>query len=221
VSVQDEAKRAAAKQAVDRIESGMVVGLGSGSTSALAVDELARRLASGALRDIVGVPTSAATQEQATRLGILLGTLEEYPQLDVTLDGADEVDPDGNLIKGLGGALLREKMVATASRRLVIMVDPTKLVPRLGTRCPLPVEVVTFGAGSHAATIRALGGEPVLRMAGGQPYRTDEGHLLLDCRFAAGIADPLAVQSVLRGRPGIVDTGLFLGFRPEVVVGRP
>jgi ribose 5-phosphate isomerase A len=198
----------------------MIVGLGSGSTSALAVEELGRRLATGVLRDIVGVPTSAATEEQATRLGIPLSTLEEHPQLDLTVDGADEVDPDGNLIKGLGGALLREKMVASASRRLIIMVDSTKLVSRLGTRSPLPVEVVTFGAGSHAPTIRALGAEPVLRMAGGRPYRTDEGHLLLDCRFTGGIADPLAVQSVLRSRPGIVETGLFLGMRPEVVVGR-
>jgi ribose 5-phosphate isomerase A len=221
VSAQDEAKRNAARAAVDRIASGMVVGLGSGSTSALAVDELGRRLASGALRDIVGVPTSTATREQATRLGIPLGTLEEHPQLDLTMDGADEVDPDGNLIKGLGGALLREKMVATASRRLVIMVDPSKLVARLGMRSPLPVEVVTFGVGSHGPTIRALGAEPVLRMAGDQPYRTDEGHLVLDCRFAGGIADPRRVQSVLRGRPGIVETGLFLGLRPEVVVGRP
>jgi ribose 5-phosphate isomerase A len=221
MTTQDDAKRRAAASAVDRIESGMVVGLGSGSTAALAVEEIGRRLAAGALRDIVGIPTSAATQEQATRLGIRLGTLEEHPVVDLTFDGADEVDPDGNVIKGLGGALLREKIVATASRRWVIVVDPSKLVPRLGTRAPLPVEVVTFGAGAHASAIQALGAEPVLRLvAGGQPFRTDEGHLVLDCRFPRGIADPAGVQAALRARPGVVETGLFLGMRPEVVVGR-
>jgi ribose 5-phosphate isomerase A len=200
----------------------MVVGLGSGTTSALAIVEIARRLGSGTLEDIVGIPTSAATHQQATLLGIPLGTLEDHPVVDLTLDGADEVDPAGNLVKGLGGALLREKIVATASRRLVIMVDPSKLVTRLGTRAPIPVEVVPFGAGAHAAAFRALGAEPVLRLGpDGTPYRTDEGHLLIDCRFPQGLADPAAVQAALRGRVGVVETGLFLGMRPEVVVGRP
>jgi ribose 5-phosphate isomerase A len=222
MTVQDDAKRRAAAAAVARIESGMVVGLGTGSTAGLAVEELARRLASGRLRDIVGIPTSAATHQQATRLGIPLGSLEQHPVVDLTVDGADEVDPDGNLIKGLGGALLREKIVATASRRLVIMVDPSKLVPRLGTRAPVPVEVVAFGAGTHAAAIRALGAEPAVRLAADRsPFRTDEGHLILDCRFPQGIADPSAVHAAIRGRVGVVETGLFLGFSPEVVVGRP
>ena len=221
MTAQDDAKRRAAVAAAARIESGMVVGLGSGSTSALAVAELGRRLASGALHDIVGIPTSAATERQAGALGIPLGSLEQHPVVDLTMDGADEVDPDGNLIKGLGGALLREKIVATASRRLVIMVDPSKLVPRLGTRAPVPVEVVAFGAGTHMAAIRALGAEPVLRLAAdGTPFRTDEGHLTLDCRFPQGLTDPQAVHAALRGRVGVVETGLFLGLHPEVVVGR-
>jgi ribose 5-phosphate isomerase A len=221
MTAQDDAKRRAAAAAVARIESGMVVGLGSGSTSALAVEELGRRIASGALRDIVGIPTSVVTQRQAASLGIPLGSLEQHPVVDLTMDGADEVDPDGNLIKGLGGALLREKIVATASRRLVIMVDPSKLVARLGTRGPVPVEVVAFGAGTHTTAIRALGAEPVVRLlADGTPFRTDEGHLTLDCRFPQGIADPGAVHAALRARVGVVETGLFLGFHPEVVVGR-
>lgn len=222
MSARDDAKRRAAVDAVDRIESGMVVGLGTGSTAAFAVEEIARRLGEGALRDIVGIPTSAATHQQAVLLGVPLGTLESHPEIDLTIDGADEVDPDGNLIKGLGGALLREKMVATASHRLVIIVDESKLVPRLGTRAPLPVEVVTFGAGAHEAAIRALGASAMLRLAAdGSPFRTDEGHLILDCRFPQGIADPAGVQATLRARPGVVETGLFLGMRPEVIIGRP
>jgi ribose 5-phosphate isomerase A len=222
MTAQDDAKRRAAVAAVARIESGMVVGLGSGSTSALAVEELGRRIASGELRDIVGIPTSAATQRQATSLGIPLTSLEQHPVVDLTVDGADEVDPDGNLIKGLGGALLREKIVATASRRLVIMVDPSKLVPRLGTRAPVPVEIVAFGADTHTAALRALGAEPVMRLAADRtPFRTDEGHLILDCRFPQGLTDPRAVHAAIRGRVGVVETGLFLGMHPEVVVGRP
>ena len=199
----------------------MVVGLGTGSTAALAVEELAHRLFQGELRDIVGIPTSNATHQQAVLLGIPLTTLEEHPTVDLTIDGADEVDPDGNLIKGLGGALLREKIVATVSSRLVIVVDQSKLVERLGSKAPLPVEVVRFAAGAHAPAIRALGGEPELRRGpDGEPFKSDEGHCILDCRFAAGIPDPRLVQETLRARPGIVETGLFLGMAPEVIVGR-
>jgi ribose 5-phosphate isomerase A len=132
----------------------MVVGLGTGSTAAFVVEEIGRRLETGRLANLVGIPTSAATHQQALLCAIPVGTLEDHPVVDLTIDGADEVDPDGQLIKGLGGALLREKIVATASERLVIVVDPSKLVPRLGTRAPLPVEVVTFGAGAHADAIR-------------------------------------------------------------------
>jgi ribose 5-phosphate isomerase A len=218
---QTAAKRRAAIEAAGRVASGMIVGLGSGSTATFVVEEIGRRLRAGELSHFVGIPTSLATQRQAEGLGIPLGTLEEHPVVDLTIDGADEVDPDGQLIKGLGGALLREKMVATASRRMVIVVDASKLVDRLGTRAPLPVEVVTFASGAHAGAIRALGAEPQLRRtAAGEPYRTDEGHLILDCRFAGGIGDPHAVEAALRARPGVVETGLFLDLRPEVIVGR-
>ena len=218
---QQDAKRRAALEAADRVESGMVVGLGSGSTAALAVEEIGRRVEQGDLRDLIGIPTSKATHQQALLCGIALGTLEDHPVVDLTIDGADEVDPQGNLIKGLGGALLREKIVATASRRLVIVVDPSKLVDRLATRSPLPVEVVTFGAGAHADAIRALGAEPhVRRTADGAPFRSDEGHVILDCRFPDGVDDPHAVHEAIRARPGVVETGFFLGMRPEVIVGR-
>ena len=218
---QTEAKRRAAIEAAGRVESGTIVGLGTGSTAAFVVEEIARRLRTGEIARILGIPTSVATQRQAEGLGIPLSTLDEHPVVDLTIDGADEVDPDGQLIKGLGGALLREKMVATASRRMVIVVDASKLVDRLGTRAPLPVEVVTFASGVHAAAIRALGAEPELRRTpAGQPHRTDEGHVILDCRFANGIADPHAVQAALRSRPGVVETGLFLDLRPDVIVGR-
>jgi ribose 5-phosphate isomerase A len=153
-------------------------------------------------------------------LGIPLTTLEAHPQVDLTIDGADEVDPQGNLIKGHGGALLWEKIVATASRRLVIVVDPSKRVSRLGSTRALPVEVVAFGWRTHEPAIRALGASPALRRTpSGDPLRTDEGHYILDCTFPGGIPDLHAVEQALKRRPGVVETGLFLGFRPEVIVG--
>ena len=216
---QDEAKRAAARRAVDLVRPGMVLGLGTGSTAALAVEEIGHRLADGRLQDLVGVPTSEATERQARALGIPLSTLDDHPRLDLTIDGADEVDPARRLIKGAGGALLREKIVAAASRRLVIVVDRSKLVDRLGTRYPVPVEVAPFGWTTHLAPLRALGGEPVLRSRDGAPYRTDGGNYILDVRFAGGIDDPERVGAELKARVGVVETGLFLGFEPEVIVG--
>ncbi|HEX9728800.1 MAG TPA: ribose-5-phosphate isomerase RpiA [Gemmatimonadales bacterium] len=214
------AKRDAAIRAVDFVESDMIVGLGTGSTAVLVVEEIARRLDAGGLHDVVGVPTSRTTEQQALLLGIPLASIESVPRIDLTIDGADEVDPDGQLIKGLGGALLREKIVATASTRMVIVVDESKLVRRLGTRSPLPVEVVTFAAKAHAPAVRALGGVPSLRMDGDTPFLSDEGHYILDCRFADGITDPHGLQRALRDRPGVVETGLFLDLHPEVIVGR-
>jgi ribose 5-phosphate isomerase A len=201
------AKRRAAARAVDLVESGMVVGLGSGSTARLAVAEIGGRLARGTLRDIRGVPTSRAARDDALACGVPLTTLEEQPTVDLTIDGADEVDPDGNLLKGAGGALLWEKIVASCSRRLVIVVDHTKLVERLGNWHPLPLEVVAFGWSTHLDAVRALGGEPALRVtAGGAPYHTDEGHYILDARFPAGISAPGHVERTLRaprrGRDG-------------------
>jgi ribose 5-phosphate isomerase A len=214
-------KRDAAVRAAALVRPGMVVGLGSGSSALLAVEEIARRLAAGSLRGVVAVPTSRATALLAQARGVPLTDLEQHPVVDLTIDGADEVSPDGDLLKGAGGALLREKIVAQASRRLVIVVDETKRVDRLGRRHPLPVVVIAFGWSTHAAAVRGLGAEPVLRRdAAGAPYVTDDGHSILDCRFADGIADPAAVERALKSRAGVVETGLFLGLSPEVIVGR-
>jgi len=214
-------KRDAAARAADLVLPGMVVGLGSGSTALLAVDALARRLAAGSLQDIVGIPTSRATAEAARAAGIPLTDLERHPLVDLTIDGADEAAPGGNLLKGAGGALLREKVVALSSRRLVIVIDESKRVDRLGRRHPLPVVVAAFGWITHVAAVRGLGGEPVLRRdAAGAPYVTDDGNWILDCAFPGGIADPDAVQRMLKARAGVVETGLFLGLSPEMIVGR-
>jgi ribose 5-phosphate isomerase A len=213
-------KREAGERAALLVQSGMVVGLGTGSTAAHAVEAIGRRIATGSLKDIVGIPTSDRTRELAERLGIPLTTLNDRPQVDLTIDGADEVDPSGDLIKGGGGALLWEKIVAAASRRYVIIVDSAKLVERLGERFPLPVEVVPFGWRTHLDAIRTLGAEPVLRTdRDEQPVLTDGGHVLLDCRFPSGIENARLVERVLRARPGVVETGLFLGMQPQVIVG--
>lgn len=214
------AKQDAAARAVDLIAPGMIVGLGSGSTARLAIGELGERLARGTLHDILGIATSRATQQHAMAHGIPLTTLDAHPTVDLTIDGADEVDREGNLLKGAGGALLWEKIVASCSRRLVIVVDPGKLVERLGERHPLPLEVVAFGWSTHLASLRELGGEPALRVTpAGAPYETDEGHYIIDAHFPGGIPAPAEVERALRVRPGVVETGLFLGFRPEVIVG--
>jgi ribose 5-phosphate isomerase A len=213
------AKERAAEHGAGLVQSGMVLGLGSGSTATLMVQALGRKLQAGSLRDVRGVPTSSAIAAVARESGVPLTSLDQDPQLDLDLDGADEVDPDLNLIKGLGGALLWEKIVATASRRLVILADASKLVSRLGTKAPLPVEVVRFGWKSHLAFIESLGGNPNLRLAGtDQPFVTDEGNYILDCRFD-GIPDPRALEQALLTRAGIVGTGLFLGMTEQVILG--
>jgi ribose 5-phosphate isomerase A len=205
--------------AAELVESGMRLGLGTGSTVAHLLTALAKRLDDGAVTDIVGVPTSLRTAREAGALGITLTTLMETPVLDLTIDGADEVDPELNLIKGLGGALLREKMVAQASRRLAIMVDDSKTVPALGTGCPVPVEVVQFGWEIHDAFMKSLGADPVLRLGpDGEPIVTDNGNYIIDCHFPDGIDDAGSIDSALHARAGIVETGLFLGLATEVLV---
>ena len=214
-------KQAVAERGASLVQSGMVLGLGSGTTSALMVQAIGRKLREGTLRDIVGVPSSSAIAAVARESGVPLATLDERPALDLNLDGADEVDPNLDLIKGLGGALLWEKIVATAAREVVILVDDSKLVSRLGTKAPLPVEVVPFGWKSHLAFIVSLGGAPTLRLEpDGKPFVTDEGNYILHCRFEGGIADPAGLEAKLLGRAGIVGTGLFLGVAHRVIVGK-
>jgi ribose 5-phosphate isomerase A len=214
-------KRLAAERAVELIEPGMVIGLGSGSTSALMVRRLAALCGEGKLTHVVGVPTSLETESLARSLGVPLTTLEEHPRLDLAIDGADEVDPDLSLIKGGGGALLREKIVAQASRRLIIVVDAGKLSPRLGTRWAVPVEVLPFGWRSQALFLEGLGARVTRREArDGAPYQTDQGNFILDCAFGP-IARPAELATKLETRAGIVEHGLFIGMTSELIVAGP
>jgi ribose 5-phosphate isomerase A len=213
----DELKRAAALRAIEEVEDGMVLGLGTGSTAAFVVEGLAARVRAG-LR-VVGIPSSERTAAQARRLGVPIATFAEYQKLDITIDGADEVELGTlNLIKGLGGALLREKIVAAASRRLVIVVDQEKLVERLGAHTPVPVEVTQFGWQVTAGVLERLGCVPERRYTTReQPFVTDEGHLILDCRFGP-IADPGALEAGIAMTVGAVESGLFVGRSSMVVV---
>lgn len=210
-------KRAAAEEAVKLVEDGMVVGLGTGSTAAFAIDALARRHREG-LR-FLGIPTSERTAAQAKAAGIPLTSFAEHRQIDLTIDGADEVERGTlNLIKGLGGALLREKIVAAASRHLAIIIDGSKLVDRLGTRAPVPVEVVPFGLEATRATLEVLGASAGLRLsAAGEPFVTDSGNRIIDCRFAP-ITDPARLEDRIRRVVGVVESGLFIGRADPVFV---
>lgn len=210
-------KRLAGEQAAEAVESGMVIGLGTGSTAVWAVRRIAERLVSGALRGIVGIPTSSGVEQEARTLGIPLTTLDEHPVIDITIDGADEVDPQLNLIKGGGGALLREKIVAQASRREIIVVDESKLSQRLGTNWPVPVEVVPFGWRSQQAYLESLGAVVTVRARNGITQVTDQGNWILDCAFGP-IDDPERLGAQIKARTGIVEHGLFLGLTSEVLV---
>lgn len=218
-SSSDDLKRAAASRAIEFISSGTVIGLGTGSTVRPLLELLGARLASGALHDVVAVPTSEDTAQRCRVLGIPLTTLDEHPRLALAIDGADEVGPRLDLIKGLGGALLREKLVALAARRFIVIADGSKRVRRLGTKAPVPIEVVPFGWTTHLEFFQRLGSLPVLRLAkDGQPYRTDGGNFIVDCRFPRGLADPAAVARALGKRPGIVEDGLFLRMAHAAII---
>ena len=210
-------KQQAAETAAEWVQSGMIVGLGSGSTAIFATRRLAERIGTGELQDILAVPTSLATEAAAIELGIPLTSLAKHPRVDITIDGADEVDPDLNVIKGGGGALLREKIVAQVTERLVIVVDDSKLSQQLGTRFYVPVEVIPFSWESQAAFLEAQGAQAILRQDGDQPYQTDQGNIILDCHFGP-IADPAALAQRLNARAGIVEHGLFIGMTSDVVV---
>ena len=213
----DQLKRAAARRAIEEVGDGMVVGLGTGSTSAFVVEGLGARVAAG-LR-LVGIPTSERTAAHARRLGIPISTFAEHQRLDLTIDGADEVQLGTlDLIKGLGGALLREKIVAAASERLIIVVDQEKLVERLGEHTPVPVEVTQFGWQATAVALAKLGCVPERRYTTGeQPYVTDGGNFILDCRFGP-LADPGAIEKRIASIVGTVESGLFVGRSSVVVV---
>lgn len=206
-----------AERALDFISPGSVVGLGTGRAATAFIHALGARVNQG-LR-VRGVPTSQASAELARSLGIPLTTLDDVEAIDVDVDGADEVDPHRNLIKGYGGALVREKIVAAASRRLLILVGPEKLVPQLGARGKLPVEVIPFAAGPCARALAALGCVPQTRERDGRPFVTDNGNLIFDCQIGV-LADPAALEARLRAIPGVVGTGLFVAMNPTVLVQR-
>jgi ribose 5-phosphate isomerase A len=219
LSEQDGQKRAAAARAVEEAEDGMVVGLGSGSTAAFAVEALAARIAKG-LR-VVGIPTSEKTAALARRLDVPLTNFAAHRRLDIAIDGADQVERRTlNLIKGLGGAMLREKMVASASRRMIVVVDETKLVNRLGGNTPLPVEIVSFGWEIVLDRLAAMGCAPRLRLTGGKPFTTDGGNYIVDCAIAE-IPDPTALDARLSAVVGVIESGLFIGVASKIIVGGP
>ncbi len=216
----DSAKRYAARLAADMVESGMVIGLGSGSTAKFMIEHLGKRVESEGL-DFAGVPTSVASAELANSYGIRLVDLDAIDRLDLNIDGADEVDNEYRMIKGRGGALLREKIVATAARRRVFIVGEDKHVERLGEKFPVPVEVSPFGVAHTAAALARLGCTPVVRPAENGPgrYITDGGNQIIDCRFEGGIADPAELDVQLRKIPGVFETGLFLGLCSALIIG--
>lgn len=217
-SAQDQWKKAVAEAAAKLVEDGMVVGLGSGSTAALFVAALARRIDADRLR-IVGVPTSLQTEQQARGLNIPLATLADQPSIDLTIDGADEVVPGSLfLIKGHGGALLREKIVASCSKRMAVVADETKIVTRLGSLVSVPVEVVPFGWEATQRKLQSAGANPTLRTnSDGKPYVTDGGHYIMNCAFGP-MDNPKEVADRLDHIVGVVEHGLFLRFATEALI---
>ena len=218
-SDRDGLKRAAAARAVTEVEDGMVIGLGSGSTASFAIAAVAERVAAG-LR-VVAVAASEQSATLARRLRVPLTSFAQHRRIDLTIDGADQVERGTlNLIKGGGGALLREKIVACASARMIVVVDEAKLVDRLGGSTKLPVEIVTFGWQTVLDRLAALGCAPSLRLAGRRPFATDGGNYIADCALAE-ITDPAGWEARLSSVVGVVETGLFIGMASKVVVGRP
>jgi ribose 5-phosphate isomerase A len=218
VELRTQYKQQAAERAVEFVASGMVVGLGTGSTAIFATRRLARLLHEQQLHDVLGFATSKAVEEEARRLGIPL-MAEGMPRpIDLSIDGADEVDPDLNLIKGGGGALLREKIAAQASRRFIIVADDSKLSPQLGTNHRVPVEALSFGWRSQVRYLESLGAQVKVRLEpDGSPFATDSGNMILDCDFGP-IANPAELAAALGARAGIVEHGLFLGLATDLIV---
>jgi ribose 5-phosphate isomerase A len=213
---QERLKQATGYAGADMVKDGDVVGLGTGSTARYAIERLGERMAEG-LR-IKGIPTSSESERQARKCHIPLLALDGAGTIDITIDGADEVDPHLDLIKGLGGALLREKIVASATRNQVIVVDGSKIVERLGTKAPVPVEVVPFGHALAARRLTALGCDPSLRKArdSSSPYITDNANFIYDCRFGA-IEDAGKLEAAIDAIPGVVESGLFVGMAHVVI----
>ncbi|MBD1868217.1 ribose-5-phosphate isomerase RpiA [Cyanobacteria bacterium FACHB-471] len=213
-------KQQVGKAAADRVQSGSIVGLGTGSTTAFAIQHLGDRLKSGDLKDIKGIPTSFQASVLAKQYGIPLTTLDEIDQIDIAIDGADEVDPQKNLIKGGGAAHTREKVVDSLAKLFIVVVDSSKLVDRLGSTFALPVEVLPMAITPATKAIEALGGKPELRMGVKKdgPVITDQGNMVLDVTFEA-IADPAELEKTLNNIPGVLENGLFVGVTDVVLIG--
>ncbi len=214
--MREELKKKAGEYAVRYVKDGQIVGLGTGSTVKYTILKLGEMVKEGL--DIIGIPTSKATEELAKSVGIKLGTLDEYMDIDITIDGADEVDPQLNLIKGGGGALLREKMIAHASKYEVIVVDESKVRDVLGA-FPLPVEIVKFGHKRIMKDLSTLNCEPKLRRKDGNIFITDNGNYIVDCQFPE-IREPQKMERIIDEIPGVVEIGLFVNLANEVIVGK-
>ncbi|GJM40971.1 MAG: ribose-5-phosphate isomerase A [Ardenticatenaceae bacterium] len=215
-------KRQAAEKAVTFIESGMVVGLGTGSTAVHAVRAVGRLLKSGELQNIVAIPTSEVTAREAELQQIPLVTFDSHPKIDITIDGADEIAPNLDVTKGLGGALLREKIVAASSKRFIIVADHTKRVTQLASKAPIPVEVIPFAERPVADYLASLGARVVLRLdkGGERPFRTDENNIILDCHFPP-LTNPSQMAAAILQQPGVVEHGLFLNMATDAILATP
>ena len=209
-------KEMAAREAVKYVEDGMVVGLGSGSTANKAIQLIGQKVKEEGI-EIIGVPTSTASDLLGRAVGIRIGELDDHPQVDLTIDGADEVDPSLNLVKGLGGALVREKIVAASSRVEMIVIDDSKMVDRLCQKAPLPVEIIKYSSKSTMRKLAALGCVPELRMAEDEPFISDNLNYIVHCKFER-IDDPRAMETEIGMIPGVVDSGLFIGLASKVIV---
>jgi ribose 5-phosphate isomerase A len=210
-------KKLAGEKAAEFVKDGMVVGLGTGSTVYYTILKLGQLVRSGDI-SIIGIPTSKATEKLAVTNGIKLGTLDDYPKIDLTIDGADEIDPNLDLIKGMGGALLREKVVASVSKEVIIIADESKSVELLGTISALPVEVVPFALATAKAALEKLCSEAILREKNGSIYVSDNGNFILDCRFDS-ITEPGKTEAELNLIPGVVENGLFIGMATRAILG--
>ena len=211
----DELKKQAALAALDEIRSGMIVGLGTGSTATHFIRALGEKVRGGMV--VAGIPTSEESRRLAEEVGIPLTTFKDHPEIDVTVDGADEVSPYLDLIKGLGGALVREKIVAHASKRVIIVVDESKLVKKLGTKTVVPVEVITLATSRVILQLKNLGGEAVVREKNGKPFLSDNGNTILDWKHGI-IDEPAVLEKQLKGMTGVVDSGIFAGVADSVIV---
>jgi ribose 5-phosphate isomerase A len=211
-------KKQAGEKAAEYVEDSMVVGLGTGSTVEWTIRRLGEMVQEG--MKIIGIPTSIRSEKLALELGIPLSTLLEHPKIDLTIDGADEVDPNLNLIKGLGGALTREKIVASCSKKEIIVVDDSKIVDNLGTKAPVPVEVIQFAWNTCKSSLQNLDSEPELRMSGQENYVTDNNNYVLDCRFKA-ITNPKTLELQINNIPGVIENGLFVDLTDIVIVATP